>query len=89
MSLVSRLEGYAHLHDRRMTAIRLAENQPEHGREWMAEWAGLSDAEELGFPRRYSDDAAIQWRYLRGFEEGRTILYAHGCLDARRAVMAG
>lgn len=88
MSLVSRLEGYAHLHDRRMTAIRLAENQPEHGREWMAEWAGLSDAED-GRWRQYSTLPAIQRAYERGLDDGESILYAHGCLDARRAVMAG
>lgn len=88
MSLVSRLEGYAHLHDRRMTAIRLAENQPEHGREWMAEWAGLSDAED-GRWRQYSTLPAIQRAYERGLDDGESILYAHGCLDARRTVMAG
>ena len=88
MSLVSRLEGYAHLHDRRMTAIRLAENQPEHGREYLAEWAGLSDAED-GRWRRYSTLPAIQRAYERGLDDGDCILYAHGCLDARRAVMAG
>lgn len=88
MSLVSRLEGYAHLHDRRMTAIRLAENQPEHGREYLAEWAGLSDAED-GRWRQYSTLPAIQRAYERGLDDGESILYAHGCLDARRTVMAG
>jgi len=86
--MISRLEGYAHLHDRRMTALRLAEEQPEHGREYLAEWAGLSDAED-GRWRRYSTLPAIQRAYERGLDDGESILYAHGCLNERRAVMAG
>ena len=87
-ALISKLEGIAHLHARRVTALELAEKYPEKGREYLAEWAGLSDAED-GRWRQYSTLPAIQRAYERGLDDGECILYAHGCLDARRAVMAG
>ena len=88
MKLMSQLEGIAHLHARRVMALELAEKYPEKGRECLAEWAGLSDAED-GRWRQYSTLPAIQRAYERGLDDGESILYAHGCLDARRAVMAG
>lgn len=88
MSLLMQLEGIAHLHARRVTALELAEKYPERGREYLAEWAGLSDAED-GRWRRYSTLPAIQRAYERGLDDGEAILYAHGCLDVRRAVVAG
>jgi len=88
MKLMSQLEGIVHLHARRVTALELAEKYPEKGREYLAEWAGLSDAED-GRWRQYSTLPAIQRAYERGLDDGESILRAHGCLDARRAVMAG
>jgi len=88
MNLMSQLEGIAHLHARRVTALELAEKYPERGREYLAEWAGLSDAED-GRWRRYSTLPAIQRAYERGLDDGEAILYAHGCLNERRTVMAG
>jgi hypothetical protein len=88
MNLVKQLEGFAHLHDRRMTALKLADDQPEKGRAYLAEWAGLSDAEEVGFPRRYSGDPVIQAHYERGFGDGQTILYVHGALRNAPCVAA-
>jgi hypothetical protein len=77
MSLLSKLEGIAHLHARRMTALHLAEQYPERGREFLAEWAGLSFAEDHSTVL-YSPDPKLQAHFERGLEDGRMILFVHG-----------
>ena len=77
MRLITQLEGFAHLYARRMTALKLAEDHPERGREYMAEWAGLSAAEDRT-TLLYSPDPRLQAHYERGLADGRMILYVHG-----------
>ena len=83
MRLDTHLEGLAHLYGRRMDAMRLAVIYPDREREFMAEWAGLSAAED-GTTRFYSPDERIQAHFQRGLEDGRMILYVHGVRELCR-----
>jgi hypothetical protein len=85
--LIEQLEGVARLHDRKLTALRLAQTQPETGRMYIAEWMGLRDAEQ-GFPRCYWADPQTQAYYDRGFVDGQTILYVHGARQTPPCVAA-
>lgn len=84
-ALISKLKGIAHLHDRKLTALKLAQAYPERGRAYVAEWAGLRDAAK-GLPRCYWNDPQTQAYYDRGYEDGLMILYVHGALESHPRV---